>query len=156
MVLKCVKLVGLYLPNQLKDLIPIENAGLYRDDGLAFIRSRSGRLLDRYRKDIIELFRREGLSITCETNLSVTDYLDVTFNMETGKYTPFRKDNNTPLYINVKSNHPTLLRKKYPKWSKAASQNFQAMRKYSTGRKVFTKLPSKRVDTPQIWSSIRR
>ena len=79
------ELVGLYLLNQLKDLIPIENAGLYRDDGLAFIRSRSGRLLDRYRKDIIELFRREGLSITCETNLSVTDYLDVTFNMETGE-----------------------------------------------------------------------
>ena len=109
------ELVGLYLLNQLKDLIPIENAGLYRDDGLAFIRSRSGRLLDRYRKDIIELFRREGLSITCETNLSVTDYLDVTFNMETGKYTPFRKDNNTPLYINVKSNHPTTVKKEIPK-----------------------------------------
>ena len=82
---KVCELVGLYLLNQLKDLIPIENAGLYRDDGLAFIRSRSGRLLDRYRKDIIELFRREGLSITCETNLSVTDYLDVIFNMETGE-----------------------------------------------------------------------
>ena len=72
-------------------------------------------MLDRYRKDIIELFRREGLSITCETYLSVTDYLDVTFNMETGKYTPFRKDNNTPLYINVKSNHPTTVKKEIPK-----------------------------------------
>ena len=41
-----------------------------------------------------------------ETNLIETDFLDVTFNLLTGKYFPFRKVNNKPLYTNAKSNHP--------------------------------------------------
>ena len=63
------------------------------------------------RKNIIALFKNEGLSITIETNLLETDFLDVTFNLVTGKFFPFRKLNNQPLYINAKSNHPpTILR----------------------------------------------
>ena len=58
------------------------------------------------RKNIIALFKNEGLSITIETNLFETDFLDVTFNLATGKFFPFRKPNNQPLYINAKSNHP--------------------------------------------------
>ena len=108
------ELVGLYLLNRLQDVLPSVNVGLYRDDGLAFVRSRSGRISDRVRKEIIELFKREGLSITCEANLCVTDYLDVTFNMDTGKYQPFRKENNTPLYINTKSNHPATVKSEIP------------------------------------------
>ena len=41
-----------------------------------------------------------------ETNLFETDFIDVTFNLATGKSFPFRKSNNQPLYITVKSNHP--------------------------------------------------
>ena len=108
------ELVGLYLLNRLQDVLPSCNVGLYRDDGLAFLRSRSGRRFDKLRKDIIELFRREGLSITCDTNLIVTDYLDITLNMETGKYQPFRKENNKPLYINAKSNHPSNIKNEIP------------------------------------------
>ena len=47
------------------------------------------------RKDIIVIFKEEGLSITIETNLIETDFLDVTFNLATEKEFPYRKANNT-------------------------------------------------------------
>ena len=47
-----------------------------------------------------------GLKTTVQSNLKVVDYLDVTLNLTTGKYYPFRKPANDPLYINAKSNHP--------------------------------------------------
>ena len=49
------------------------------------------------------------------TNLIETDYLDVTFNLATGKFFPFRKPKNVPLYINAKSNHPLTIIKDLPK-----------------------------------------
>ena len=57
-------------------------------------------------KKIIALFKNEDPSITIEINLFETDCIDVTFNLAAGKSFPFRKSNNQPLYINVKSNHP--------------------------------------------------
>ena len=33
------------------------------------------------RKDIISIFKNEGLSVTIETNLIETNFLDVTFNL---------------------------------------------------------------------------
>ena len=35
-----------------------------------------------------------------------TDFLDVTLNLETFEYKPYRKPGDTPLYIHVHSNHP--------------------------------------------------
>ena len=110
------ELVGLYLLSKIADVIGSNGSvGLYRDDGLAAIRCTSGRVLDRIRKDVTEVFKRENLSITCTTNLIVTDFLDATFNLGTGKYYPFRKENNTPLYINVKSNHPKNIKDELPR-----------------------------------------
>ena len=104
------ELVGLYLLNRLSTVIDKSSAGLYRDDGLAAINNSNCIKLDRIRKDIIALLKEEGLSITIETNLIETDFLDVTFNLVTKNYFPFRKANNTSLYINAFSNHlpPTI------------------------------------------------
>ena len=88
--------------------------GLYRDDGRAVIKSTSDPILDKMRKSIIALFK-EGLSITIDTSLIETDFLDVTFNLATGKFFPFRKPNNVPLYINAKSNHPSTIIEDLPK-----------------------------------------
>ena len=109
------EIVGLYLLSRLSNLLGKENVGLYRDDGLAAINSCSGPVLDRTRKNIIALFKKEGLNITIETNLAETDFLDVTLNLVTGKYLPYRKPNSDPLYINVKSNHPPTIIKDLPK-----------------------------------------
>ena len=62
-------LVELYLLDKLAPLIGTKNIGLYRDDGLAVIHQANGLKMDRIRKNIIALFKSEGLSITIYTNL---------------------------------------------------------------------------------------
>ena len=109
------ELVGLYLLDKLSKLLGKDNVGLYRDDGLAAVKSTSGPVLDKMRKNIITFFKNEGLGITIDTNLIETDFLDVTFNLATGKFFPYRKPTNIPPYINVKSNHPTSIIKDLPK-----------------------------------------
>ena len=70
--------------------------------------------MDRIRKDIITLFKSEGVSITIDTNLTETDFLDVSFNLEMDNFFPYRKPNNTPLYMLSKSNHPPSIIKQLP------------------------------------------
>ena len=99
------ELVGLYLLGKLAPLIGAKNVGLYRDDGLAVIHQANGPKMDRIRKDIMALFKSEGLSITIDTNLIETDFLDVLFNVEINNFFPYRMPSNTPLYIHFESNH---------------------------------------------------
>ena len=73
------ELVGLYLLNKLTKIIPANQLGLYRDDGLSIIPRANGPKMDKLRKYITKNFKNEGLKITCETNLIETDYLDVNF-----------------------------------------------------------------------------
>ena len=100
--------------NKLAPLIGTKNVGLYRDDGLAVIHQADGPNMDRIRKDIITLFKSEGLSITIDTNLTETDFLDVSLNLEMDDFFPYRKQNNTPLYIYSESNHPCSIIKQLP------------------------------------------
>ena len=73
--------------------------GLNRDDWLTAMKSTSGPILDKMRKSIIALFKEEDFTITIDTNLTETDFLDVTFNLATSKFFPFRKPNNVPSTI---------------------------------------------------------
>ena len=77
-------------------LIDTKNVGLYRDDGLAVIHQANILKMDRIRKDIIALFKSEGLSITIDTNLIDKDFLDVSFNLEMDKLFPYREPSNIP------------------------------------------------------------
>ena len=61
------------------------------------------------------LIKKQGFSITIEINLIETDFLDFAFNLATEKYFPFRKANNTLLYINTLSNHPPTIIKQLHK-----------------------------------------
>ena len=54
------------------------------------------------------------LSITIDTNTTGTNFLDISFNLNTEKYFPFRKPNNTLLSIHSKSNHPSSIIKQFP------------------------------------------
>ena len=89
--------------------------GLYRDDGLACFKKLSGPESERIKKKICSIFRNYGLKITIETNLVISDFLDVTFNLKNGKYYPYRKPKNEPLYIHHLSNHPKNIIKEIPK-----------------------------------------
>ena len=79
---------------------------MYRDDGLAYFGCTSSPQADRIRKDFIQIFKEDfDLSITCETNMKAVNFLDVTLYLTTGKYQPYNKPDNDPLYINILSNH---------------------------------------------------
>ena len=69
---------------------------------------------ERIRKNITRNFKNHGLKITIQTNLKIVNYLDVTFNLTNGSYYPYRKPNNLPQYINIKSNHPPNIIKQLP------------------------------------------
>ena len=47
-----------------------------------------------------------GLNIKIEANLKIVDFLDVTFDLNTGLHMPYMKPNNTIQYVNTSSNHP--------------------------------------------------
>ena len=100
------ELVGAILLSELSQHIDQSSVGLYRDDGLAVVRGMSGSAADRLRKTIATVFQQHGLIITIDVNMRVVDFLDVTLNLDTGKYKSFRKPNNTPLYLSTRSNHP--------------------------------------------------
>ena len=66
------------------------------------------------RKKVTQFFQYHQLKVTVDTSLIQTDFLEVTLNLCTGRYWPYRKPNDQPLYINVQSNHPPLIIKKLP------------------------------------------
>ena len=104
----------LLLQSQLSNILDRNNIGLYADDGLCVIENANGPKLDRLCKDINAIFHNEGLKITIDTNLTTTDFLDVTLDLCTGKYYPYRKPNDRPLYVNANSNHPPTILKQLP------------------------------------------
>ena len=93
------ELVGLYILRKLSSAYPDGSIGLYRDDGLAIFKNMNARSGDKARKVLCEILGDLGLKITVKSNLKVVNYLDVTLNFTTGKYYPFRKPDNNPLYI---------------------------------------------------------
>jgi len=108
------EIVGLYLLNELRTKCNDLEIGLYRDDGLGIMRNQSGPQTKRTKKKITEIFKSHGLKITIECNLQQVDFIDVTFNLQSGKFWPYRKPNNTPLYIHRESNHPPNIIKQLP------------------------------------------
>ena len=98
------ELVGIYILNKLINIIDKDSIGLYCDDELRIFENLSGPKIKREEKYIIKLFKGRGLSITVTTNTLSVDFLDVTFNLKTELYQPFRKPNNEPIYIDINSN----------------------------------------------------
>ena len=108
------ELVGLFILKQLGKTFCNKNICLYRDDGLAIIKNKSARLADKTRKELHKIFEQFGLNITVEANLHVVNFLDVTFDLTSGKNRPYRKPNDDPLYIHKHSNHPHSILRQLP------------------------------------------
>ena len=123
------ELVGLLLLEEIRKRFPELNFGLYRDDGLAVHRQIPGPRQDSIRKELHKMFAEFGLRINVETNQMQVNFLDTTLDLCNESYAPYRKPNDTPLYINVKSNHPPNVIKEVPQTinkrlsSIASSQN---------------------------------
>ena len=58
-----------------------EDFGLYRDDGLGIFKKNLRTLSRSKTQNIIKIFKEYGLSITCEVNKVIADFLDVRFNL---------------------------------------------------------------------------
>lgn len=108
------EIVGSYLLNLLCEILDKEQVGLYRDDGLAVVKHLSGPQIEQKRKNIIKIFKDNGLNITIQANLKVVKFLDVELNLNNGIFRPYRKPDNIPVYINKKSNHPSTVLKQLP------------------------------------------
>ena len=94
------ELVGAFLLKNLSHIIGKSNVGLYRDDGLGVFKSNSGPETESKRKEIIKAFNTYNLSKTIEANIRIVNFLDTTFDLINDIYRPYRKPNNTPVYIN--------------------------------------------------------
>ena len=106
------EIVGLFLLDLLKRL-PNFQAILYRDDGLG-VTSSTPRLQEKLRQNIVKLFAEQDLAITIEINLKRVNFLDVTLDLESGLFKPYRKPGDRPRYVSAHSNHPPLILKNIP------------------------------------------
>ena len=108
--------MGLFLLNEIKQKIKDIDFGLYRDDGIASHRRLSGPRLDQIHKELHQIFKEHGLRITIEPpNLTRSNFLDVTMDLEQENYAPYRKPNDRPLYVHRESNHPPNILREIPK-----------------------------------------
>ena len=85
--------------------------GLYRIDGLAVLKNKSGPQSEEVKKNIQKIFKEHGLDITIQCNMKIVNYLDVTFNLNDETYNSYTKPNNEIKYIHKDSNHtPSVIR----------------------------------------------
>ena len=89
--------------------------GLYRGNSLIIIRNPNGPKLDSYRKRISNAQKLLGFKITIYTNLKLVNLLDVTLNLKRGTFKPYKKENDTSIYIHASSNYPPSIIKQIPK-----------------------------------------
>ena len=62
-----------------------------------------------------KIFKHNNLQITIEANKKVVDFLDITLNLRTAIYKPYKKPNSNLTYIYKQSNHPPSIIKNLPK-----------------------------------------
>ena len=62
-------------------------------------------MADKTRKELNKVFEQFGPKITAEANLHVVNFLDVTFDLTTGKHKHYRP-NDDPLYTHKHFKHP--------------------------------------------------
>ena len=78
------------------------------------LRNANGQKTDRTRKCIIKVMKDLGFQIEIETNLKEVNFLDVTFNLNSGLYKPYKKPNDQLLYVTTSSDHPPQVIKQHP------------------------------------------
>ena len=108
------QLVGAFILDKLSQIVKKADVGLYRDDGLGVLENSTGHSADKLRKTIIDVFKSVGLRVTIGVNLKFVNFLDATFDLNTAKYQPYQKPDDTPLFLNRKSNHPQIILRNLP------------------------------------------
>ena len=107
-------LLKLFILLQLSQVITSNAMGFNRDHISAILQNTSGPGVERTRKNILKTFQQPGLQVTTEDNIIKIDSLDITLNLSSGKFWPYRKLNNQPLCIHAASNHPPIIKQHLP------------------------------------------
>ena len=76
------ELVGTYMLTLLLKKYSNNDFGLYRDDGLAVLKNKSGPQSEQVKKNIQKIFKEHGLDIVIQCNMKIVYYLNVTFNFK--------------------------------------------------------------------------
>ena len=128
------ELVGLFMMKGLTEIIPPNNIGIYRDDGLAAIRKHKRQEAEKIKKKICEYANSIGLKITIENPVEETDFLDLNFNLKDHTFSPYRKPNNELRYVSNFSNHPKTILKQIPNMIE------KRLSKHSSSKDEFNKI----------------
>ena len=90
------------------------NICLYRDDGLAVCKKRSGPQAEKNLKHFQKIFCKNDVNVTLKHNLRIVDNLDGTLNILDGSHKRFHKPISGISYIHKESNHPSSIIKQLP------------------------------------------
>ena len=101
------QLVGTYMLNLLSKKYNKTDFGLYRDDGLAVLKNKSGPQSAQARKNIQNISKEYGLDIIIQCNIKIVNYLSITFDLNDGTYKPCTKLNNEIKYMHEDSKPST-------------------------------------------------
>ena len=146
------ELIGLYMLNETKNNISglnSANNGLYRDDGLIMLGKCSGPRREKIIKDLHKLYKSHGLRITIASTGPIANYLDVTLDLSDGSHRPYRKPNDTPVYINAANNHPPSIPKHIPKMVEKRPQGISSNESVFNEAKPPYEEALKKADTTQ-------
>ena len=100
------ELIGILMLSLLSKHISKNHMKLYRDDGLAILKNASDPEAEKLKRKFQKLFKEKGLDIIIECNLKITNYLDITLNLNDGSYCPYRKLNEESNSFHIISDHP--------------------------------------------------
>ena len=118
--------VGLFLLNELSQIMQINDFALYRDDGICALKGPK-QAVDGIRKQIEQIFKRVGLKVETPPfgPAKSVNFLNLNLNLMPGFHVPYRKPLNEPLFIHKNSNHPPNVTKEVPRNAcKRLSTNF--------------------------------
>ena len=78
------EIIGLFMLDMLSKLFEKNSIGLYRDNGLSILRNYNGHQSDKVWKNLTKLLKKYQLNLDIKCNLKTVDYLDISFNLNTG------------------------------------------------------------------------
>ena len=107
------ELIGIFMLSLLSKHIKKNHNGLYRGDRLATLKNTTCPEPEKLKKKLQKL-KEKYLDIFIQCNLKITNYLDITLNLNDGSYRPYRKPNEGNNYSDINSDHPLSIIKKIP------------------------------------------
>ena len=109
------ELIGIFMLSLLSKHINKNHIGLYRDDGLAILKNTSSPEAEKLKKKFQKLVKEKDLDIIAPCNLKITNYLDITLNLNDGLYRLYRKPNEETNYIPISLDHLPSIIKEIPR-----------------------------------------